>query len=72
MKVDWKGRALLWRDQAKKAHKVVQAAAEAEQAYHATGLTYTNTTASRMAQSRLERGMENLQWVLRNEGGLKR
>lgn len=51
---------------------VVKAAAEAEQAYHATGLTYTNTTASRMAQQSLERGMENLQWALRNAGGLKR
>lgn len=72
MKVDWKQRAKIWRDRARKAEMVVKAAAEAEQAYHATGLTYTNTTASRMAQQSLERGMENLQWALRNAGGLKR
>lgn len=71
-KVDWKQRAKIWRDRARKSAKVVKAAAEAEHAYHAKGLTYTNTTASRMAQRRFERGMEDLQWVLRNEGGLRR
>jgi hypothetical protein len=72
MKVDWKQRAKTWRERAKKAERVAKAASEAEYAYHATGLTYTNTTAVRMARNRLERGMEELQWVLRNEGGLKR
>lgn len=69
---DWKRLATQWKDRAKKAERVVKAAAEAENAYHATGLTYTNTTASRMAQGRLERGMEELQWILRDSGGFKR
>jgi hypothetical protein len=71
-KVDWKQRAKIWQERAKKAQKIVKIAVEVEHAYHNKGLTFTNPTAINLAQRGFENRMEELQWVLRNEGGLKR
>lgn len=71
-KIDWQKRAKVWQERAKRAERIAKAAVEVEHCFYKKGLTYTNTDAVHMASSRFERSMEELTWILRDTGGIKR
>jgi len=64
-KVNWKARA-------EKAERVAKAAAEFEYRSHMNYQTFTNRTAAESADRQKDMAFEDLRWVLRDTGTLKR
>jgi hypothetical protein len=64
-KIDWKARA-------EKAERVVAAAAQFEYQYFMCYQTYTNRQAAESAQKMKDAAFEDLRWMLRDTGTLKR